>query len=134
MKDMTPKNIEKYRKHYSESRLLAKIGRTFKKAGLKVIYPVLLLYYVLADESTPLRHKVTIAGTLGYFILPFDLMPDLLPLLGYADDAAALAACLKTIYSSVTPQIKSKARGKLQEWYDRTDYESIEEYDRTCSK
>ncbi len=131
---MRPKNIERYQKHYSESRLLSKIGRAFRKAGLKVIYPVLLLYYVLTDGNTPVSHKITIVGTLGYFILPFDLLPDLLPFLGYTDDAAALLACLKTIYSNITPQVRSKAQKKLQDWYDSIDYESIKEYDSTYSR
>lgn len=43
----TPQNIEQYQEHYSESGLFSKIGKVCKKAGMKVIYYVLLLYYVL---------------------------------------------------------------------------------------
>lgn len=134
MGNMTPKNIEKYQKHYSESRLLAKIGKSFRKAGLKVIYLVLLIYYVLTDRNTPAKHKVLIAGTLGYFILPFDIVPDLLPMLGYTDDIAAIVACLRIIYTNITPQVKKKATERLNTWFSDIDYKKVEEYDNTYSK
>lgn len=72
----TPQNIEQYQKHYSESGLFSKIGKVCRKSGMKVIYYVLLLYYVLTDENTPWEHKSIIIGALGYFILPVDLIPD----------------------------------------------------------
>ena len=90
MDDKTPKDVTQYQKHYSEKGLLEKIGATFKKAGLKVIYYVLLLYYVLNDENTPMQHKMIIIGALGYLILPVDLIPDFIPVAGFTDDAAAL--------------------------------------------
>ena len=54
----TPQNIEQYQEHYSESGLFSKIGKVCKKAGMKVIYYVLLLYYVLMDENTPHIHFI----------------------------------------------------------------------------
>lgn len=129
MKTKTPTDIERYQKHYSESGLLKKIGRTFRKAGMKGIYYILLLYYVLMDENTPNKHKMLIVGTLGYFILPFDLMPDLLPALGYTDDIAALVACLKAIWTNVTPQVKSKAVRKLDTWFGEVDHSKVEQYE-----
>jgi len=49
----TPQDIEQYQEHYSESGFFSKIGKVCKKAGMKAIYYVLLLYYVLMDENTP---------------------------------------------------------------------------------
>lgn len=129
MDDKTPKDVTKYQKHYSEKGLLEKIGNTFKKAGLKVIYYVLLLYFVLKDENTPVKHKMIIIGALGYFILPVDLIPDFIPVAGFTDDAAALVACLKSVSDNVTPEIKSKAINKLHDWFDSVEYEKVEEYD-----
>lgn len=127
MNPLVPRNIEKYQKHYSDSRLLSKIGKTFRKAGAKAVYLVLILYYVLADKNTPKRHKTLIIGTLGYFILPFDLMPDLLPALGYTDDMAALAACIKAVYDNVTPAVKHNAKQKLHTWFGMEDCGKVDE-------
>jgi uncharacterized membrane protein YkvA (DUF1232 family) len=129
MDDKTPKDVTQYQKHYSDKGLLEKIGSTFKKAGLKVIYYVLLLYYVLHDENTPMQHKMIIIGALGYFILPFDLIPDFIPVAGFTDDVGALVACLKTVSDNVTPDIKAKAVNKLHDWFDNVEYEKVEEYD-----
>ena len=124
-----PQNIEQYQKHYSESGLFNKIGTVCKKAGMKAIYYVLLLYYVLIDENTPLKHKGMIIGALGYFILPVDLIPDLLPGIGFADDIAALTACLKTIHDNITPSVKKKAMQKLTDWFVKVEYSKVKEYD-----
>ena len=84
-------NIEKYSGHFSEESLWDKMVRVARKAGMEVIYGVLLLYYVLASKTTSTSDKAKIVGALGYFILPLDLVPDALPLVGYTDDLAAIS-------------------------------------------
>ena len=113
-------SIVKYQKNYSEEGLWSKIAKVAKKAGANVIYPVLLLYYVLMDEKTPIKYKGIILGSLGYFILPLDLLPDFIPLMGYTDDIAAISACIKAVYDCLTPEIKSKANTKLYTWFPDT--------------
>ena len=54
---------------------------------------------------------------MGYFIAPLDLVPDLLPAAGYADDAAAVAGALALTVFYVTPEIKQKARNKVNELF-----------------
>lgn len=108
-----PNYIERYQDRYSEPKLWNKITSVAKRAGTKVIYPVLLLYYVLQDEGTPLKYKAVILGALGYFILPIDLLPDGIPFLGYTDDLTALMACIKAVRECITPSIKEKAKRKL---------------------
>jgi uncharacterized membrane protein YkvA (DUF1232 family) len=117
LKRIDPENIERYGCHYDEPRLWKKLGDVAKRAGSKVVYPVLLLYYILQDKNVPLKHKAAIAGALGYFILPLDLIPDLVPLLGFSDDLAALAACIKFMIANVTPEVKEKANRKLETWF-----------------
>ena len=128
MKEKTPKDVSKYQKHYSDEGLFDKISSTFKKAGMKVIYYVLLLFYVLKDENTPRKHKMIIIGALGYFILPVDLIPDFIPVAGFTDDAAALLACLKTVSDNVTPEIKAHAIQKLHEWFGKVEFEKVDAY------
>jgi len=129
METKTPQDIEQYQEHYSESGLFAKIGKVCKKAGIKAIYYVLLLYYVLIDENTSLKDKAVIIGALGYFILPLDLVPDFIPVAGFADDIAALTACLHTVKANITPEIKKKARMKLYEWFMDIQFSKVDEYD-----
>ena len=129
METKTPQDIKQYQEHYSESGLFSKIGKVCKKAGMKVIYYVLLLYHVLIDENTSWEHKSIIIGALGYFILPIDLIPDFIPVAGFADDIAALTACIKTVMDNITPDIKRKAVQKLTDWFGEVVYIKVEEFD-----
>jgi uncharacterized membrane protein YkvA (DUF1232 family) len=92
-----------------------------KKAGAKVVYCALLLYYVLKSSSVPTEDKLIIIGALGYFILPLDLIADFIPIAGYTDDLAALIACYKAVKNNITPEIKQQAQNKYSEWFDNSD-------------
>lgn len=109
--------IEKASKHYSEDKLWDKLKKFAKKAGVSVVYAVLLLYYTLQKQEVPMKVKATIIGALGYFILPLDLIPDFAPIAGFSDDFAALAVALIQISMYIDEDIKNKARGKLKEWF-----------------
>ena len=76
METKQPTNTEKYRKHYNDDDFWDKIMNVAKKAGAKVVYCALLLYYVLKSSSVPTEDKLIIIGALGYFILPLDLIAD----------------------------------------------------------
>ena len=92
--NLTPEELTKYQKHFSESDFWLKLRTLAKKAGVKVTYYALTLYYTLTDPNTPTKYKAVIAGALGYMILPLDLVPDFLPFAGLADDWAALIAAV----------------------------------------
>lgn len=114
-----------YGSHYSESGLWDKIKRVAKKAGCKVIYAVLLCWYVLKDENVPNTEKAKIIGALGYFILPIDLVPDVIPVVGYSDDLAALIWALHSVWKNVTPEMKSRAKETLKDWFGVVDDEEL---------
>ena len=118
-------DITTYQNEYSESKLLSKLQKVAKKAGVKVVYAVLLCYYVVTDKQVPFEAKAKIIGALGYFILPLDLIPDAVPLAGYTDDLTALYWALKSVYENITPEIDAKARKKLSEWFDEFDEEEL---------
>ena len=124
-KEIKSEDLVKYEKNYSEEGLWKKMGNVAKKAGLKTIYMVLLLYYVLKDPSTPKQYKAMIIGALGYFILPLDLIPDFIPVAGYTDDVAALAGALFAVAKCVSPEIKNQAKEKLKEWFGEYDDSEI---------
>ncbi|GAB7055833.1 MULTISPECIES: YkvA family protein [Paenibacillus] len=107
----------KYEKHYSETGLWSKLGRYAKDAGMKVVYCGLLLFYALESPNIPLKTKVQIYGALGYFILPLDIVPDLLPVLGYVDDLGALMLAVGTVAMNIDEAVKLKAKNKLKDFF-----------------
>ena len=70
-------------------------------------------YYCAFDHATPLQVKAALVGALAYFILPYDLVPDMLPALGFADDAAVLATALRMVAAHVRPEHREAARAAL---------------------
>src|SRR4029077_3006588 len=56
-----------------------------------------LLPRLAADRSLPRRARVGLALLLAYLAFPFDLVPDFIPVLGYADDAIIVAAVLRWV-------------------------------------
>lgn len=70
-------------------------------------------YYAAFDKETPLRVRATLLAALAYFILPFDFAPDLIPILGFSDDAAILMGALKLLSGHVRPQHYEAARDAL---------------------
>ena len=123
--EKTPKDIVKYQKHYTKERLDRKLVRWSKRAGQKVIYLALLLYYALTDKKTPIGYKAIILGALGYFILPLDMLPDFILGLGFTDDMAALLAAYQAIQASVTPEVEEKAKKRMKEFFSDYDGEDI---------
>ena len=105
----------RHEKYYSDSNFWDKVKNVAKKAGKGLIYNALLLYYVLQSPTTPTTQKTLIIGALGYFIFPLDLVPDFIPVAGFADDATALVAVIKMVFENITPAIKEKARNKSNE-------------------
>jgi uncharacterized membrane protein YkvA (DUF1232 family) len=106
----------KYQKYFSTDGFWMKLKKGAKKAGSKVIYSGLLLFYAVESPKTPLRAKVQIYGALGYLILPLDLLPDLLPIVGYVDDLSALGLALASVARSIDDDVKRKAKNKLRDF------------------
>jgi uncharacterized membrane protein YkvA (DUF1232 family) len=83
-------------------------------AQLPFARELLAAYYCAFDRNTPLHVKTALVGTLAYFVLPADLMPDFLPALGYADDAASLAATLRLVAAHILPVHREAADAALE--------------------
>lgn len=67
------------------------------------------------DPSTPSRVKLILLGAIAYFVFPTDAVADLLPLIGFADDAAVLAAAITQVAGSITEEHREKARTILRD-------------------
>lgn len=123
---MNEKDIRKYQNHYSESGLLGKLSKVAKKAGQKIVYAVMLLYYVIQSPEISKGDKATIIGALGYFILPLDLLPDFIPVLGFTDDLSAILLALHAVWKNITPDVKAKASAKVSGIFSDFDQEKID--------
>jgi uncharacterized membrane protein YkvA (DUF1232 family) len=98
-------------------RLWEKLRRFARAAGRTVVERALRLYYASQDPATPAWARRAIYAGLAYFILPLDLVPDLVPGVGYSDDAATLLLTLAAVSAYVSGDIKVRARAKAAEWF-----------------
>ncbi|PJK19899.1 YkvA family protein [Mycolicibacterium goodii] len=67
-----------------------------------------LLRRLAADPTLPRGVRVRLALLLGYLVLPFDLIPDFVPVLGYADDAIVVALALRSVTRRAGPAALSE--------------------------
>jgi uncharacterized membrane protein YkvA (DUF1232 family) len=87
-------------------------------ARLPFAEDLLAAYYCAFDKETPRHVQVTLLGAIAYFILPFDFIPDMMPLLGFTDDAAVLATAIRLVATHITADHRSAARAALQRVID----------------
>ena len=97
--------------------------RKFKRGMAKLPFAedLLAAYYCAFDRQTPRHVQVALLGALAYFVLPFDFMPGMLPVLGFTDDAAVLATALRMVATNITPEHREAARAALQRGAGRAD-------------
>ena len=112
-------DYKKYEEYYNEDNFWKKTTQFAKKAGVKVVYTALKLYFALKSNKTPAWAKSVIIGALGYFILPIDLVPDLVPVAGFTDDLGVLLAAIGTVALHITPEVTNAAKEKIKEWYSQ---------------
>lgn len=93
-------------------RFFAKAKRV--AAHLPFAEDLIAAYYCAFDRKTPRHVQVSLLGALAYFILPFDFVPDLLPVLGFTDDAAVLATALRLVASHISPDHRDAARTAIE--------------------
>lgn len=97
-----------------------KIARVLKNKGKKAVGDVLVmalkLYYVMLDDDTPRWAKLVIYGALVYFVVPMDMLPDILPT-GYIDDAGTLSAAIGTVHSHIKQEHHDNAQNKVDTWF-----------------
>lgn len=114
-----------YKNRFSPGGFVEKISRIAKRAGVKLVYAALILYYTLESDQVSLKDKATIIGALGYLISPLDVVPDAIPIAGLADDLGVLVYVLKKVWTDVDPDIQTKARERLSKWFDEDEIAEI---------
>ncbi|TPI12623.1 YkvA family protein [Mesorhizobium sp. B4-1-1] len=98
-----------------EGEVREKFWRTAKKAARQIPFmdEVVAAYYCAMDKDTPLRAKAILLGALGYFVLPFDFIPDFVVGLGFTDDLAVLTAAITAVSGHITAAHRQAARDAL---------------------
>jgi len=74
---------------------------------------LLAAYYCAFDRATPVKAKGVLLGAIAYFVLPVDMMPDMVPGLGFTDDLAVLLAAINVVSTYVTAAHRARARDAL---------------------
>lgn len=115
-------------KHFSEKKYLAKLLKYAKKMGVKLSYYSLLLFYAFRNPNTPKKAKMTIAGALGYLILPIDLIPDFIPVVGFTDDISVIVFALYKVISNIDDSAKQQAHERMIKMFGE-DYDQDNEID-----
>jgi uncharacterized membrane protein YkvA (DUF1232 family) len=82
-------------------------------ANIPFLEEVLTAHYCAFDRQTPVYVKAVLVGAIVYFVVPDDLIPDYIPVIGYADDAAVIAGALKIMSSHIKPEHREAARRML---------------------
>lgn len=117
----------KYKDTFSQSSFVEKISRIAKRAGSKLVYAALLLYYTLMDPNVPVKDKALILGALGYLVSPLDVIADAIPIAGLSDDLAVLIYVLHKVWGDITDETRQKAHDKLSKWFDDDEMVSADD-------
>jgi uncharacterized membrane protein YkvA (DUF1232 family) len=90
-------------------------------ARLPFVEDLLAAYYCAFDKETPRHVQAALLGAIAYFVLPFDFIPDMLPVLGFTDDAAVLATALRLVATNITEDHRCAARTALRRGIDHEE-------------
>jgi uncharacterized membrane protein YkvA (DUF1232 family) len=98
-----------------EAQIRARFWPTVRRAlrVIPFIDEVVAAYYAMLDPTTPTRARWTLIGALAYFVMPFDVIPDLLLGLGFVDDVSILLAALAAVRGSIKEEHREAARRAL---------------------
>ena len=88
-------------------------------AGLPFAEDLLAAYYCAFDKQTPRHVQMALLGAIAYFILPCEFIPDMMPILGFSDDAAVLATAIRMVATHIRPEHRDAARAALKRGIDR---------------
>ena len=114
-----------YASKFSQTDFVEKISKIAKRAGAKLVYAALILYYTLQSDKVSTANTAMIIGALGYMISPLDVIPDAIPIAGLSDDLAVLLFVLKKVWTDVDPDIQTKAKERLAKWFDDDEIAEI---------
>jgi uncharacterized membrane protein YkvA (DUF1232 family) len=89
------------------------VRRTFGRVPF--VDQAIAAYYAAVDPATPRFAKAVLMAALAYFIMPADMVPDVIAALGFTDDAAVLMMAVKTLAPHIKSSHVERARAFLDE-------------------
>ncbi|EGQ8447678.1 MULTISPECIES: YkvA family protein [Vibrio] len=95
-----------------------KMKGSVKKAGEEIAVMGIKSWLAMTDSNTSVRHKAILGGALAYFVLPTDMVPDVLAGVGFTDDMAALTLAANSVGNAITKEHEAQAREKLNSMAD----------------
>lgn len=101
---------------FEEESFWEAVSHWARRLGHGALEKVLLAYYVGVDPRTPPWARTALLAALGYFALPVDAVPDVLPAVGFSDDVTVLAAALAAVVTCVNDEHLSSASEQLRRW------------------
>ena len=95
-----------------EERVRREFWHKVRRAAVQLPFAedLLAAWYCAFDRETPTEVRAALIGALAYFVLPFDAMPDVMPMLGFADDAAVLVTALRLVANHMRPEHRAAAK------------------------
>ena len=98
-----------------EANVFANFWRKLRSFAAQIPFAedLLTAYYCALDRGTPTYVRIALFAALAYFIDPFDVVPDVLPIIGLSDDAAVLAGAIKLVWDNIKPEHRDAAREAL---------------------
>ena len=104
-------------------RLRREFLRKLKRLAVRLPFAedLLAAYFCAFDRQTPRHVQAALLGALAYFVMPFDFVPDMLPVLGFGDDAAVLVTALRMVSSHIRPEHRDAAKARIAKGLDNEE-------------
>ncbi len=100
----------------NEKRVRRGFWPTLRRAARHVPFSdeLVAAYYCALDRRTPIRVRAMLLGALAYFVLPTDMVPDLLVGIGFTDDVTVLLGVLGVVRAHINEDHRAAARASLE--------------------
>jgi uncharacterized membrane protein YkvA (DUF1232 family) len=100
----------------NEQRVAKGFWPKIRKVATKVPFAAdaLSVWWCARDPDTPKAAKGMMLAALAYFVLPTDVIPDILAGVGFTDDAAVFAALIAVVGKHLKPAHKTSAKAFLR--------------------
>jgi uncharacterized membrane protein YkvA (DUF1232 family) len=100
-----------------EERVRDRLWATLKRAARQIPFAdeVVAAWFCALDPKTPRRVRLGLLAALAYFVAPIDALPDILPLVGFSDDAGVLMAAIALVRSHITADHREAAKRAMAE-------------------
>jgi uncharacterized membrane protein YkvA (DUF1232 family) len=112
--ESAPRTGEQTREEAGRAKVEAELLEKLRAVRVKFAADVRALYHFMCDPRAPAQGKIVAIGALLYFILPIDLIPDVLPIVGFADDAAVIASAVAFLNTQLAAYRRADRKRKAQ--------------------